>query len=115
MCLDRESLVDGQDFEEEGESIAVFRSDLGREESFVLVEELEKGSAGVDMLGRVLGVASHPKLDHLQVSISDTRREVTSILRTSAYGLSAWIERSDEGVAAANRAAAESFPTLPHS
>ena len=34
---------------------------------------------------------------------------------TSAYGLSSWMEKSSDFVVAANRAAAESLPTLPGS
>jgi hypothetical protein len=33
----------------------------------------------------------------------------------SAYGLSSWIAKSVEGVAAANRATAEELPFFPHS
>lgn len=35
--------------------------------------------------------------------------------RTSAYGLSAWMLSSSDGVAAANLAAADWLPFLPHS
>lgn len=60
VSLDGEGLVDGQDFEEEGQLGAIFGSDRLGEEELVLGAEIEEGSAGGEIFGGVGGVSAHP-------------------------------------------------------
>jgi hypothetical protein len=58
--LDAEGFADGEDLEEEGELVAEALSDVFGEEGLVVLDEVEEGALGGDVLGRVGGVGSHP-------------------------------------------------------
>lgn len=50
MGLDAQRLADGQDFEQEGELFAIFIADLGRHESFVVLNDVEERTLSLDIL-----------------------------------------------------------------
>lgn len=62
VSLNAQSLVDGQDLEEEGEFVTKFFGDGLGEKGLVVGEEVEEGSAGGDIARGVRGVSAHPEL-----------------------------------------------------
>lgn len=64
--LDGQGFGDGEDLEEEGQTLPVAGNGGLGEESFVVVDEVEKGPACADVSGRIGGVGAHPELEDRQ-------------------------------------------------
>lgn len=60
MGLDRQGLADGEDLEEERETVGVLRGNLGGEQSSVLRDDVEEGTGGGEVCGGERRMGSHP-------------------------------------------------------
>lgn len=60
MGLDAQGLADGENLEEEGKSAAIALTDFGRQKSLVILDEIEEGTLGLNILRGQRGVSTHP-------------------------------------------------------
>ena len=60
MSLNREGLVDGENFEEKGKFGFVLGSDVVAHQSLVVADKIEERASGGEVLGRQRRVGAHP-------------------------------------------------------